>query len=346
MASEALFENIPPFPDDVPTAPMPTISFGSLRQRDDQVEKDVLKACKEVGFFLLDLRGDELGTKLVHEIDQLFHMCQETMNLPDDIKEKHQIDITKSLLGFKPLGQAKTEKDEPDRYEMFNMSQDGLMATVELQSLPESLYPRLPMIISFLRHCQDITAILNVALARQLGLPESTFTDLQSPTKESGTVLRLLKSYASPEAEDLRTSLIHHTDFGTITLLANVVGGLQILKPDGSPLDESAWTWARPQPGCLIVNLGDAMTQWTGGILRSNMHRVTHAPGDQRVVDKYTVAYLARPERNASMKRFLNTDERGDNEEDENLNAWEWERKKAMAMARADYVPRAKGPKA
>ncbi|KAI0812858.1 Clavaminate synthase-like protein [Xylaria sp. FL0064] len=345
MASEALFKIIPPFPEDVPAASMSTISFGSLRQGDDQVEKDVLKACKEVGFFLLDLRGDELGTELIHEVDQLFHICEETLNLPDSIKEQHQNDIPRSFLGFKPIGQAKTEKDEPDRYEMFNISQDGLMGTVPLQSLPGSLYNHLPVIISYLRHCQNIIAILNVALARQLELPESTFTAFQSPTKQSGTVLRLLKSYASPEAVDLRTSLIHHTDFGTITLLANIVGGLQILKPGGSPLDESAWAWARPQPGCLIVNIGDAMTQWTGGILRSNMHRVVYAPGAQRFVDKYTVAYLARPERDASMKRLLNTDEIGDNE-DEKLTAWEWEVKRAMSMARADYAPQAKGPKA
>ncbi|RWA04939.1 hypothetical protein EKO27_g10170 [Xylaria grammica] len=189
----------------------------------------------------------------------------------------------------------------------------------------------------------DIIAIINVALARQLGLPEDTFAALQSPTELSGTVLRLLKSYASPDAVNLRTSLIHHTDFGTVTLLANIVGGLQILKPGGSPLDESAWAWARPQPGCLIVNMGDAMTQWTGGILRSSMHRVTHAPGSRRFVDKYSIAYLARPERNASMKRLLDAHEASENEEDDNLTAWEWEVKKAMSMARANYVPQMKG---
>ncbi|KAI8950466.1 Clavaminate synthase-like protein [Xylaria longipes] len=346
MASEALFKDNPPFPEDVPTAFMPTISFEHLRNENDQVEKDALKACKEVGFFLLDLRGDEIGTRLIHEIDQLFLICRETMNLPDNIKEQHQNDIPRSFLGFKPLGQAKTEKDEPDRYEMFNLGQDGLMGTIPLQSLPPSLYSHLPLIISYLRHCQDIIAILNVALARQLKLPKDTFTALQSPTQLSGTVLRFLKSYASPEVADLRTSLIHHTDFGTITLLANIVGGLQIMHPGGSPLDESAWAWARPQPGCLIVNMGDAMTQWTGGILRSSMHRVTHAPGSQRFVDKYTVAYLARPERNASMKRLLNTHEAGDNEEDDNLAAWEWETKKAMSMARVNYVTQTKGAKA
>lgn len=99
MASEAVFKDIPPFPEDVPTALISTISFKHLRQEDDQVEKDVLKSCNEVGFFLLDLREDEIGTRLIDEIDQLFLICQETMNLPDNIKEQHQNDIPKSFLG-------------------------------------------------------------------------------------------------------------------------------------------------------------------------------------------------------------------------------------------------------
>ncbi|KAJ8121259.1 hypothetical protein ONZ43_g2244 [Nemania bipapillata] len=267
------------------------------------------------------------------------------MNLPDNIKEQHQNDIPRSFLGFKPLGQTKTENDEPDRYEAFNLAQDGLMGTAPLQSLPPPLYNHLPLITSYVKHCQEIVAILNIVLAKQLNLPEDTFTSLQSPTKLSGTVLRLLKSYAGPEAADLRTSLIHHTDFGTITLLANTVGGLQILRRGESPLDESAWAWARPQPGCLIVNMGDAMTRWTGGILHSSMHRVTHAPGSQRLVDKYSIAYLARPSRNASMKRLLNTHEASGDKGDDNLTAWEWEVKKAMLMARANPSPQTKDAK-
>ncbi|KAH9903977.1 Clavaminate synthase-like protein [Xylariomycetidae sp. FL2044] len=348
MASETLFKDIPPFPDDVPVASMSTIPLERLRRADGQTEEDVLTACKEVGFFLLDLRGDDLGNRLIHEIDQLFPVCQETTNLPDEVKEKHQNDIPRSFLGFKPLGQAKTEKDEPDRYEMFNIGQDGLMATVPLQSLPPSLYRHLPLIISYVRHCQEIVTILSVALARRLNLPENTFTALQSPTKPSGTMLRLLKSYASPEDADLRTSLIHHTDFGSITLLVNVVGGLQILQPGASPLDPSAWAWARPRPGCLIVNMGDAMTQWTGGILRSSMHRVTHAPGSQRFVDKYSIVYLARPERDAIMKKMVGPapNASGGDHEDDHLTAWEWEVKKTMGMARAGYVSQAKQVKA
>ncbi|OTA94408.1 hypothetical protein M434DRAFT_383858 [Hypoxylon sp. CO27-5] len=342
MASEELFEDVPPFPDNIPTASMSIIPLESLRSGENATAKDVLGACQELGFFLLDLRGDDTGKALVQEIDHLFGLCKDLMNVPAEVKMKYQHDIPRTFLGFKPLGQAKTETNVPDRYESFNISQDGLMGNQSLQELPPVVHPRLPIIISYLKHCQDIVALINSTIATQLGLPADTFTSLQSPIQLSGTIIRFLKALASPKTEDLRTALIHHTDFGTITLLANVVGGLQILSPGASPADESAWLWVKPQPGCLIVNLGDAMVQWTGGKLRSNMHRVRHAPGDQRYVDKYSVVYLVRPERNASMKRLLDVDGLDDGEDD-NLSAWEWEVKKAMAMARPDFVSKSKG---
>jgi isopenicillin N synthase-like dioxygenase len=98
--------------------------------------------------------------------------------------------------------------------------------------------------------------------------------------------------------------MVHHTDFSTITLLANVVGGLQVLAPGKDASDLEDWFWLRPRPGCLIVNLGDAMVQWTGGLLRSNCHCINYASGDQRNVDRYSLVIPARPERNASMKRI------------------------------------------
>ncbi|KAI1328453.1 hypothetical protein F5Y16DRAFT_154994 [Xylariaceae sp. FL0255] len=99
MASESLFRDIAPFPEDVPTASIPTISLGQLLEGNDQAEKEVLTACKEVGFFLLDLRWDETGKILMHEIDQLFSVCYETMNLPSSVKAQYQNDIPKSFLG-------------------------------------------------------------------------------------------------------------------------------------------------------------------------------------------------------------------------------------------------------
>ncbi|KAH7227098.1 uncharacterized protein BKA55DRAFT_680756 [Fusarium redolens] len=110
----------------------------------------------------------------------------------------------------------------------------------------------------------------------------------------------------------LRTALRYHTDIGVITVLANVLGGLQVLEPGKATTDPGAWHWVRPQPRKLIINLGDAMVQWTGGLLRSNTHRVTYSSGEQRFVDRYSMAYFMRPEKNASMRRLIGEGDDGD----------------------------------
>lgn len=99
MASEKLFEGIAPFPDDIPTAPLYTISLAGLRSGDEATAKTVVSACQELGFFLLDLRGDELGDKIIEEIDQLFHVGQDLMSLPQDVKEQYLHDAPRSFLG-------------------------------------------------------------------------------------------------------------------------------------------------------------------------------------------------------------------------------------------------------
>ena len=218
------------------------------------------------------------------------------------------------------------------------MGQDGLFNNAPLQPLPDLVHTHLPLFTSFLKHDQAIIHAISTALATELGLAPDAFTSRQSPERLSGTVVRLIKAYASRKDEDLRTSMIHHTDFGTVTLLANVLGGLQILTPGKAPIDQQAWLYVRPTPGCLVVNLGDAMVQWTGGLLRSNCHRINFAPGEQRLIDRYSLAILVRPERDASMRRMVGDSKNDESNEGGDLTAWEWEVKKAMALKRGEVV--------
>ncbi|KAF2445312.1 Clavaminate synthase-like protein [Karstenula rhodostoma CBS 690.94] len=264
MASKKLFDAVPPFLKDVPTAEMYLISLEDLTSGDASTARRVLDACQELGFFLLDLRGDALGETVIDEVDNLFGAGERIINLPDG---------------------------------WFNISQDGLFHNETLRPLPDLL-----------------------------GLPPDTFTSRQSPTKLSGTVFRVIKSYASPEEEGYRTSMIHHADFGTITILANVVGGLQILAPGKEASDEQGWLYVRPERGCLIVNLGDAMVQWTCGLLRSKCHRINFAP--------------VRPERDAAMRRLMGQGEDGG---DGDLTAWEV--KKMMALKSGEAVMESRGGK-
>ncbi|KAI0001539.1 hypothetical protein F4779DRAFT_622386 [Xylariaceae sp. FL0662B] len=68
--------------------------------------------------------------------------------------------------------------------------------------------------------------------------------------------------------------------------------------------NDSSWLWVKPRPGCLIVNMDDAMVQWTGGLLRSNVYRISYVFGLQRFVERYSLALLARPKRNAIVRRI------------------------------------------
>ena len=99
MVSEKLFAGIPPFPDDIPTMPMYTVSLGDLCARDERAAHTMFTACQELGFFLLDLRQSELGESMIQEIDSLFVVGKEIMSLPEDIKEQYLHDMPRSFLG-------------------------------------------------------------------------------------------------------------------------------------------------------------------------------------------------------------------------------------------------------
>lgn len=51
----------------------------------------------------------------------------------------------------------------------------------------------------------------------------------------------------------------------------------------------------QPIPGHAICNLGDAMAIFSGGILRSNLHRVVPPPKSQSGYDRWSLVFFTRP---------------------------------------------------
>jgi isopenicillin N synthase-like dioxygenase len=70
------------------------------------------------------------------------------------------------------------------------------------------------------------------------------------------------------------------------------------------------------------------MVEWSGGVLRSNLHRVYFAPGEQAVHERYSLAYAIRPEGVVSMKRLAMkgraVPDLEEDEEDLDCSANEW----------------------
>ena len=110
-----------------------------------------------------------------------------------------------------------------------------------------------------------MTEIFSVAL----GLPPD---HIGRSTGHSIDVLRL-NHYAVPDGvivEEAQLGMGAHTDYGIVTVLwADPVPGLEILLSDGS------WLPVLPEPGALLINLGDLLARWTNDRWRSTMHRVS-----------------------------------------------------------------------
>jgi isopenicillin N synthase-like dioxygenase len=118
MTSQA--QATPPFPDDVPTAPLLRISLEKLLQRDDAELERFNRACEDLGFFYLDLTGP--GDALLRDADKLFDIGEELFDLPLEEKTKYDFSEKKSYFGYKAQGAVVVDrKGNLDRNEFYNV---------------------------------------------------------------------------------------------------------------------------------------------------------------------------------------------------------------------------------
>lgn len=151
----------------------------------------------------------------------------------------------------------------------------------------------------YVKACRKIIDNLLEHLETHLQLPAGTLAELHRVDAPSGDHVRF--NQTPPMAYSLeRARGGEHTDFGSLTILFNWLGGLQIRLPDTA--DE--WVWVKPVPGCAVINLGDALVKFTAGILRSNIHRVVPPPGEQAGLKRQSLVYFSRPEDDVVLKRL------------------------------------------
>jgi len=134
------FPNLPPFPQDVPTAPLLRIELAKLISG-DEVETDRLwNACRELGFFYLCLRVAQPGTEssaatenttevkvngnqLLLDADKLFNVAKQFYDLPVTEKTKYDFKAKGSYFGYKGYGDGVIDKEgTSDRNEFYNVS--------------------------------------------------------------------------------------------------------------------------------------------------------------------------------------------------------------------------------
>ncbi|MCJ1351037.1 MAG: hypothetical protein MMC33_001019 [Icmadophila ericetorum] len=100
------------------------------------------------------------------------------------------------------------------------------------------------------------------------------------------------------EEEEEGVSCGAHTDYGCLTLLLadSTPGALQVQ----SRLHPNIWIPADPIEGAFVVNIGDMMERWTGGLWKSTLHRVVHRGDGFRV----SVPFFFEPDFDARVGRL------------------------------------------
>ncbi|KAL8736135.1 MAG: hypothetical protein Q9181_002525 [Wetmoreana brouardii] len=331
-----------PFPNDMPIADLEKISLYKLLNDDEDEAQRLFKVCKETGFFYLDMMDHPKGKQMWEDACTACRAGQDVLpRVP--MQEKK---LFKAPAGVRVLDrgyQTGAVKDgQPRDSEMFMIPQTGIFGK---DSTPFQLPPWLVQHESrFKAAVKTGNTVANIVLGvleQELQLPPGTFTSLHRLTDSSGDFLRVLRypgSDTPEEVDPLRFPA--HKDAVSVAILFTWLGGLQVVEPRAAPagvtsVPEDCWRWVKPMPGSAVVNLGDAMEVFTNGVLKSGLHRVTKAPGQQRVHDKYSVLVVARPEDQTPMKAFKSPqipDDSPEQAQTEVFTSIEWGHNKIKAL--------------
>ncbi|BFZ60224.1 hypothetical protein YB2330_001250 [Saitoella coloradoensis] len=325
-----------PFPDDIPTLPLLLIEWDKLLlprgDRTGDAERSRLyQACHDLGFFYL--KG------LPVDPDPMFDLADEFFACSQDEKDRYEMGTDGNYFGYKKSGAYFVDKQgSPDRTEFLNISKDNVfcLGTVSREE-PRAVEGHRQSVKTFMEGCHSVAREVLKVLSQQLQLKGNYLLDLHKFDEASGDQVRLTHSLAPAEDDNSSAPNVGaHTDFGSVTVLFNRLGGLQVLTPKASE-----WKYVKPLPGCAIINLGDALVKMTGNLLRSNIHRVVAPPGLQRSSNRESIVYFCRPNNHIRLapipSPLVATEPRDAKRVDEYPTSEEWIKERVTSRLQKSY---------
>ena len=278
--------------------------------------KDILAAASKYGFVFV--QHQDLTLTREH-VDRMFHLSRKFFEESStDVKQCFAINSGSCGKNRGWVGRG-TESLDPqqrieggDSKEAFNIGE--FVNGRAQQTLPEPLASNEQDVGDFFRSCHSLCKTILQLFARALEIEVSEGGEdwfsirHDNNVGPSGSVLRLLyypsslSSFTSLDNDVVLAGA--HTDYGSVTLLFRLPGqaGLEILTPQGRwepvPVEPHPATVSNVPP--ILVNIGDLLSYWTNGMLKSTVHRVTSAKNDVGcLADRYSIAYFCHPQDDA-----------------------------------------------
>jgi len=250
-------------------------SFINGSKNFDSLIKQVDKTCREVGFFYLT--GHGVSQSLVEDS---ISIAREYFNLPLEEKNKISILNSKTYRGYQILGQNITQakRDWHEGIDMF--SEEGVSVPYQYDpskpihgpnQWPEYPTKFRPIFEQYIQEMQKLGEQIMKLIALALDQEIDFFSKY---TNKGYWGIRIISYPPLPsnKSDDVGDGTGIHSDYGCLTIVNqnNATFGLQVQNTQGE------WITANPIPGTFVINLGDMLAIWTGGVYKSTPHRVIH----------------------------------------------------------------------
>ncbi len=250
----------------VPTIDISDPSASSLEQVDG--------ACRDHGFFLLAGHGlDDL-------IAQMWEQAEDFFDSPTSILNGCR------RSGESPFGYNDREltKQKRDAKEVFDFGSSDEGRATALNKWPGAM-PEFQATMEEFHRVMGELALYTMGLLHDVLNLSAESAKIMTGAPNRSAVRLNHYPVGDPVPENQRsglaqlgeTALGDHTDPGVITLLLqDSIGGLQTRTREGE------WIDVEPQPGTIVVNLGDVMQVWTNDRYMAAVHRVATMTTDRR----------------------------------------------------------------
>lgn len=100
MATQESFEGYPPFPSDIPTAEIRNFTYEALKTGNRTDSDELFEACREQGYFMLDMRGSEDGETLLRDVEAMFNLNNELFQMEHSELLKYHVNLPKDINGY------------------------------------------------------------------------------------------------------------------------------------------------------------------------------------------------------------------------------------------------------
>ncbi|KAL4940021.1 hypothetical protein BDV06DRAFT_197660 [Aspergillus oleicola] len=152
---------------------------------------------------------------------------------------------------------------------------------------------------SFKSQCNTLTLRILSCYAEHFSLPR-TFFETSHNNSLPGNALKFMRyprMETKPAGAPARLS--EHSDWGSLTLLFMGSPGLEVRDPNNK------WHDVPLIEGGIVVNIGDLLSFWSDGELKSTMHRISweSVPVEK---DRFSIPYFAQPSFETDLKPLTN----------------------------------------